>query len=90
MMPTRLLQELYNLRKNITYVMNESDYDPDDPDFDHPLSEHIWLSQTRAKFMKYDIFTSSDGIESRPIPNKIKNWSVSRKISKGKKLPILH
>ena len=70
MMPTNLLQELYNLRRYITHVMNESDYDPDDPDFDHPLSEHNWLSQTRGKFMKYVIYTPSDGIESRPIPNK--------------------
>ena len=70
MMPTNLLQELYNLRRYITHVMNESDYDPDDPDFDHPLSEHNWLSQTRGKFMKYVIYTLSDGIESRPIPNK--------------------
>ena len=47
-----------------------SDYDPDDPDFDHPLSEHNWLSQTRGKFMKYVIYTLSDGIESRTISNK--------------------
>ena len=70
MMPTNLLQELYNLRRYITHVMNESDYDPDDPDFDHPLSGHSWLSQTRGKFMKCVINTLSDGIESRPIPNK--------------------
>ena len=70
MMPTNLLQELYNLRRYIAHVMNESDYDPDDPDFDHPLSEHNWLSQTRGKFKKYVIYTLSDGIESRPIPNK--------------------
>ena len=49
--------------------MNESDYDPDDPDFDHPLSEHNWLSQTRGRLMKYVIYTLSDGIESRPISN---------------------
>ena len=48
MMPTNLLHELYNLRRYITHVMNESDYDPDDPDFDHPLSEHNWISQTRG------------------------------------------
>ena len=41
----------------------------DDPDFDHPLSEHKWLLQTRGKFMKYVINTLSDGIESRPISN---------------------
>ena len=52
MMPTTPLQELYNLRRYITHVMNESDYDPDDPDFDHPLSEHNWLSQTRGNKRK--------------------------------------
>ena len=66
MMPTNLLQELYNLRRYITHVINESD----DPDFDHPLGEHNWLSQTRGKFMKYVIYALSDCIESRPIPNK--------------------
>ena len=55
MMPTKLLQELYLLRRYITYVMNESDYDPDYPDFDHLLSEHNWLSQTRGRFMRYVI-----------------------------------
>ena len=79
MMPTKLLQELYTLRRYITHVMNESDYDPDDPEFDHPLSEHNWLSQTRGKFMKYVIYTLSDGIESRPYLTKNKKWSVSRK-----------
>ena len=69
-MPTNLLQQLYNLRRYITHVMNETDYDPDDPDFDHPLSEHNWLSQTRGKCMKYVFYTLSDHIESRPIPNK--------------------
>ena len=69
MMPTNLLQERYNLKRYITYVMNESDDDRDDPGFYHPLSEHNWLSQTRGKFMKYVIYTLSDGIESRPIPN---------------------
>ena len=50
--------------------MNESDHDPDDPDFDDPPSEHNWLSQTRGEFMKYVINTLSDGVESRPIPDK--------------------
>ena len=49
--------------------MNESDYDSDDPDSYHPLSEHNWLSQTRGRFMKYFICTLSDGIESRPKSN---------------------
>ena len=38
MMPTKHLQELYNLMRSITHVMNESDYEPYDPEFDHPLS----------------------------------------------------
>ena len=29
-MPTKLLQELYDLWRYIAHVMNESDYDPDD------------------------------------------------------------
>ena len=49
MMPTKLLHELYNLRRYIKHVMNESDYDPDDPELHHHLSEHDWLSQTRGK-----------------------------------------
>ena len=68
-MPSTPLQELQNIRKYIQNLMDESDYDPEDPDFDHPLSEHNWLSQTRGKFMKSDIYTLSDGIESRPISN---------------------
>ena len=70
LMQTKLLQELYNLRRYITHIMNESDYDPDDPDFDHPLSEHNWLSQARGRFMKYVIYILSGGLESRPISNK--------------------
>ena len=56
-MPTKLLQEPHNLRSYITHVMNESDYDPDDPDFDHPQSEHNQLPQTRGRFMKNVIYT---------------------------------
>ena len=67
-MPYTPLQELQNIRKYIQHLMDESDYDYDD--FDDPLSEYNWLSQTRGKFMKYVIYTLSDGIESRPIPNK--------------------
>ena len=59
--------------------MNGSDYDPDDPDFHCPLSEHNWLSQARRKFMKYDIYTLSDGIESRPISNKNRKFISFKK-----------
>ena len=89
-MPTKLLQELYNLRRYIAHVMNESDYDPDDPEFDHPLSEHNWLSQTRGNFMKYVIYTLSDGIESRTISHKNQELVSFKNSIKERKLPILH
>ena len=84
------LQELQNIRKYIQHLMDESDYDYDDDDFDDPLSEHNWLSQTRGKFMKYVIYNLSHSTESRPISNQNQNWLVSGKVSKEKKLPILH
>ena len=40
--------------------------------------------------MKYVIYTLSDGIESRPLPNKNQKLISFKKVSKGKKLPILH
>ena len=89
-MPSTPLQELQNIRKYIQHLMNESDYDDDDDDFDDPLSEHNWLSQTRGKFMKYVIYYLSDSTESKPIFNQKQNLLVSTKVSKGKKLPILH
>ena len=46
-MPSTPLQELQNIRKYIQHLMDESDYDYDDDDFDDPLSEHIWLSNKR-------------------------------------------
>ena len=87
-MPSKPLQELRNTRKYIQHLMDESDYDHDDDDFDDPLSEHNWLSPTRGKFMKYVIHNLSDSTESKPISNQNKNWLVSRKVSKGNKLPI--
>ena len=70
-MPSTPLQELQNIRKYIQHLMDESDYDYDDDDFDDPLSEHNWLSQTRGKFMKYVIYNLSDrsSTESKPISN---------------------
>ena len=53
MMPTTLLQELYNLRRYITHRMYESGYDYDDAELDDPLNEDNWLFQTRGKSMKY-------------------------------------
>ena len=68
-MPSTPLQELQNIRKYIQHLMDAFDYDYDYDDFDDPLSEHNWLSQTRGKFMKYVIYILSDSTESRPISN---------------------
>ena len=68
-MPSTPLQELQNIRKYIQHLMDESDYDYDDDDFDDPVSQHNWLSQTRGKFMKYVIYNLSDSTESKPISN---------------------
>ena len=68
-MPSTPLQELQNIRKYIQHLMDESDYDCDDDDFDDPLSEHNWFSQTSGKFMKYVIYNLSDSTESRPLSN---------------------
>ena len=84
------LQELENIRKYIQHLMDESDCDYDYDHFDDPLSQHNWLSQTRGIFMKYVIYNFSDCQSQDQYPTKNKNWLVSRKLSKGKKLPILH
>ena len=89
-MPSTPLQELQNIRNYIQYLMDESDYDYGDHDFDDPLSEHNWLSQTRGKFMKYAIYNLSDSTESKLISNQKQKLASSKKVSKGKKLPILH
>ena len=65
-----------------------TEYDHDDDDFDDPLSEHNWLSQTRGKFMIFIILQIVQSQDQYPTKNK--SWLVSRKLSKGKKLPILH
>ena len=62
-MPSTPLQELQNIRKYIQHLMDESEYDYENVDFDDPLSEHNWLSQTRGKFMKYVIYNLSDSTE---------------------------
>ena len=69
-MPSTPLLELQNIRKYIQHLMDESDYDNDDDEFDDPLSEHNWLSQPRGKFMKYVFYNLSDSTEPRPISNK--------------------
>ena len=57
------------MKKYIQHLMDESDYDYDDDDFDDPLCEHNWLSQTRGKLMKYVIYNLSGSTESRPMSN---------------------
>ena len=44
-----------------------------------------YLKEEDKSFIIYQIVQSQD-----QYPTKNKNWLVSRKVSKGKKLPILH
>ena len=81
-MPSTPLQELQNIRKYIQHLMDESDYDYDDDDFDDPLSEHNWLSQTRENFRKYVIYNLSDSTESRPISNQKQKLASFKKCIK--------
>ena len=78
-MPSTPLQELQHIRKLIQHLMDESDYEYDDGDFDDPLSEHNWLYQTGGKFMKHVIYNLSDSKESKPISNPKQKFASFKK-----------
>ena len=54
MLPTTLLQELFDLRWYIQHLIDESE--SDDDDLNNPPNQDNWLLQTRRKFMKYVIY----------------------------------
>ena len=87
LMPNPPLKELYNLYRYIQHLILESEFDYDDDEFDDPLDEGNWLLQTRGKYMKFVIYHSSTATEPKTLP--IKNFLVSEKVSKGKKLLTL-
>ena len=47
------LQELFNLRWYIQHLIDESQ--SDDDEFENPLNENNWMSQTNWEFIKYVI-----------------------------------
>ena len=49
--------------------MAQSDYGYDEDEFDHPLSEPNWRSQTRGKFMKFLIMNSTNTKDSKATSN---------------------
>ena len=49
------LQELFNLRWYIQHLIDESQSDDDDDEFDYPLSEENWMLQANCKFIRYVI-----------------------------------
>ena len=69
MMPTTPLKELYNLWRHIQHLILKSECDHDDDDFDNPCDEDNWLLQTRGKYMKFDIYHSSNVTEPRQTSN---------------------
>ena len=77
-MPTTPLKELYNLYRYIKHLINQSEFDYDDIEFDKSLVEHThnWLLQTRGKFMKFVIYQSP--LQQNTLPTK--TLSVSEKV----------
>ena len=69
MMPNTPLKELYNLWRYIQHLKLKSEYEYEYDDFDNPLNEDNWLLQTRGKYMKFDIFHSSNVTEPRQSSN---------------------
>ena len=68
-MPSTPLKKLYNLYRYIKHLINVSEFDYDDIEFDNPLDEHNWLLQTREKYMKYVIYHSSTATVPRATSN---------------------
>ena len=63
------LKELYNLYRYIQHLILESEFDYDDDEFDDPLDEGNWLSQTRGNYMKFVIYHFSTATEPRNTSN---------------------
>ena len=53
MLPTTTLQDFYNLRWYIQYLIDENEYQYDDDEWTNPLSESNWIYKTNKHFMKY-------------------------------------
>ena len=53
----------------IQHEMAQYDYGYDEDEFDHPLSEPNWTSQTRGKYMKFLIMNSTDTNDFKATSN---------------------
>ena len=87
-MPNTPLKEHFNLYRYMHHLILKSEFDYDDEEFDNPLDEGDWLLQTRGKCMKFVIYHFSTATEPRNTSNQ--NMAVLEKVSKVKKLHILH
>ena len=71
MLPTRTLQEFYNLRWYIQHLIDENEYQYDGDEWTNPLSESNWIYRTSKHFMKYVHFTlqemTPEQIQQNPI-----------------------
>ena len=65
-MPTTPLQIIYNLRRYIQYVIQQTYHD--DRHYCPPL-QHNWIKQTKKRFMKFVIYHSKDTLKCVPTPN---------------------
>ena len=70
------LQELFNLRLYIQHIIDESQSDDDDDEFDNPLSEENWMLETNWKLIKYVIqknhSMTPEQMKKKPIKQIIK------------------
>ena len=87
-MPATSLREMYNLRRYIQHEMAQHDYGNDEDDFDHPLSELNWTSQTRGKYMKFIIMNSTDPEDFEALATK--TWLVLQRASRWKRVHTPH
>ena len=68
-MPATSFREMYNLGRYIQHEMVQCDYGYDEEDFDHPLSEPDWTSQTRGKYVKILIMNYTDTTDFKATSN---------------------
>ena len=82
-MPATPLRQMYNLRR---YICHDSGYDEDE--FDHPLSEPNWTSQTRGKYMRFHTINSTDTKDFKATSDL--SCLVLNRTSRGKRVNTPH
>ena len=82
------VQHMYSLRRYIQHEMAQYDYGYDEDEFDHPLSQPNWASQTRQKYIKLIIMNSTHTKDFKATSNK--KVVVSERVLRGKRVHTPH